>query len=61
MIAALTRDMPAILFAIYGGNAHLCASTAREAHMISARRLCHTRHNLCLSIIDADGMTGMKR
>jgi hypothetical protein len=48
-------------FAIHGGNAYLCASTAREAHMIFAPHLCRIRHNLCLSIIDADGMTGMKK
>jgi hypothetical protein len=29
MIVALTRDMPAIFFANYGWNAHLCASAAR--------------------------------
>ena len=61
MIAALTRDKPAISFANYGGNAHLCASTAREAFMVSVPYLCRTRHNLCLPIIDVDEMTGMKR
>ncbi len=48
-------------FAGHGGNAHLCASTAREAHMLSVPNLCRTRHHLCLSIIDVDEMTGMKR
>jgi hypothetical protein len=42
----------------YGGNAHLCAGTAQTAPSLF---MCLSGHNLCLWIIDPDGIIGTKK